>query len=178
MGGARQILPGTGRGTAEGGGGGHRPDAASEKRAPLHVAHFLVGEMRWQWALCRDATPLRTLQAIGRLTDEAEGSGSVIEVLYVLIGASLAILLDWAIYTHLSAYLRIGFPATPDFSYCEIAFGSATTLIRTCAISATGMAAGLAFASKHASLWLVAVGLFVLAHTMLYALLYKRRERP
>ena len=98
----------------------------------------------------------------------------MIETLYVLVGATVAILLDWAIYTHLSAYLRVGFPATPDPTYSEIAFSSSMALIRTFAVAVAGMAAGVAFASKDAWVWLVAVGLFVVVHSMLYAFLYKR----
>jgi hypothetical protein len=99
------------------------------------------------------------------------------EALYVPIGPFVAILLDWAIYTHLSPYLRIGFPTTPDFSYREIAVGSLMALIRTGAIAAIGAAAGLAFALKQPSLWLITSGLFIIAHSALYAVLYKRRQQ-
>jgi hypothetical protein len=108
---------------------------------------------------------------------EAERQWPVIEAAYVQLGASLAILLDWAIYTHLNAYLRIGFPSTPRSSWCEIAFGGSAALLRTLAVLATGMGAGLSFASKQASPWLVAAGLFVLTHSLLYAMLYMRKER-
>jgi len=98
----------------------------------------------------------------------------VIEALYVLVGAAVAISIDWAIYTHLSAYLRAGFPRTPYARYREIGQGSPIALARTASVAAVGMSAGLAFALKNASLWLVAVVLFVLAHSLIYALLYRK----
>ena len=101
----------------------------------------------------------------------------MVEALQVLVGAALSILLDWAIYTHLSEYLRLGFPATPDASYREVALGSSTAIIRTVALAVTGVTGGLAFALGLAPLWLLAVGLFAVAHAVLYALLYRRGER-
>jgi hypothetical protein len=102
----------------------------------------------------------------------------VIEALHVLVGATVAISVDWAIYTHLSAYVRIAFPRTPYLGYREVALGSSLALTRTLAVGISGVGAGLALALKQPSLWLVAVGLFGLAHSMLYAFLYRRGERP
>ena len=102
----------------------------------------------------------------------------VIEALQVLLGALVAILLDWAIYTHLSAYVRVSFPATPYLRYREIAFGSSTASIRTSAVCIAGLAAGFAFASKQGDLWIFSLGLFALVHSVIYALLHKQTERP
>ena len=96
------------------------------------------------------------------------------EALYVLIGPFVSILLDWAIYTHLSAYLRVGVPSTPECGYRQLALGNPTALIRTFSIVAGGLAGGLAFALKIPALWLISVGMFALAHTVLYRLLYRR----
>lgn len=104
-------------------------------------------------------------------------TGRVIDAIHVLIGASVAILLDWAIYTHLSAYLRIGFPTTPDLGYREIAAGSSMALPRTGIVVGIGAAAGLAVAANNPSLWLITSGSFIVAHSALYALLYKRRQQ-
>jgi hypothetical protein len=120
--------------------------------------------------------PLRTFEVPGKLTDDAGSGGWMIEVLYVLAGATVAILLDWAIYTHLSAFIRVGFPTTPHARYRDLALGSAMASVRTFSVGAVGVSAGVAFALKDANLWLVAAGLFVLGHSMLYGLLYKRGE--
>ncbi|SKB87665.1 hypothetical protein SAMN06295937_10252 [Sphingopyxis flava] len=84
----------------------------------------------------------------------------MIEALYVLAGATVAISIDWAIYTHLGAYLYVGFPKTPYRRYREIGRGSVIALARTASVVIAGMSAGFAFASTNASLWLLAVGLF------------------
>jgi hypothetical protein len=99
----------------------------------------------------------------------------VIEALMVLVGGSIAVLLDWAIYTHLSAYIRVGFPAMPNADYRRLALGNSAAVVRTITVSTAGMAAGLAFALRLAPVWLLSVGFFVVAHSLLYALLYKRR---
>ena len=121
---------------------------------------------------------LRSSEASGRPAIEAESDGCMIEALYVLVGATVAISLDWAVYTHLSAYLRIGFPVSPHLRYRKVALGSSLALTRTLTVGVTGVGAGLAFALNQASLWLVAVGLFVLVHSVLCAFLYRRGERP
>ena len=101
----------------------------------------------------------------------------MIAALYVFVGAALALLVDWATYTHLGAFIGLGFPTTPIPRYREIALGSPMALGRTIAVGGIGAGAGLTFAFEHASLWLVAMGLFVLAHAALYALVYMRSER-
>lgn len=102
----------------------------------------------------------------------------MIEILHGFAGGVIALLLDWAIFTHLSAYMRIGFPGTPYVRYREIALCRGIAITRTVAVAATGLFAGLTFALKLPSLWLIALVLFSLAHAVLYALLYRRRERP
>lgn len=97
----------------------------------------------------------------------------MIQSLYPLIGAVATVLLDWAIYTHLGAYLRVGFPSTPNASYREIACGSWMPRLRTAIVAITGIAAGLSFTFKLGWLWLAAVALFAVAHTLLYIILYK-----
>jgi hypothetical protein len=99
----------------------------------------------------------------------------VIEALLVLVGGCIAVLLDWAIYTHLSAFLRVGLPITPNVDYRGLALGGTAAVVRTIAVITAGMAAGLAFALRLAPAWLLAVGLFLAAHSLVYALLYKRR---
>ncbi|MBK9010374.1 hypothetical protein [Novosphingobium sp.] len=96
----------------------------------------------------------------------------MIQYLYPLIGAVVTVLLDWAIYTHLSAFLRVGFPSTPIAIYREIA-GSWLPRLRTAVVAITGIAAGLSFTFKLGGLWLAAVALFAVAHTLLYVILYK-----
>lgn len=100
------------------------------------------------------------------------------ETLYVPIGAIVAIAIDWAIYTHLSAYLRASFPNIGHHSYREMSLGNPTTLLRTVAVFVTGLAGGLAFATKHPLLWLIAVSLFAVTHSLIYALLHRRGKRP
>ena len=100
-------------------------------------------------------------------------SAAVVYSLCPLVGVVVAVLLDWAIYTHLSAYLRIGFPSTPYASYRQIACGSRLPKIRTAAVTTTGITAGLSFTFELAWLWLAAVVLFAVAHSFLYVILYK-----
>ena len=101
----------------------------------------------------------------------------MIQYLYPLIGAVVTVLLDWAIYTHLGAYLRVGYPSTPSATYRQIACGSWLPRLRTAAVAITGIAAGLAFTFKLGWLWLAAVALFAVAHTLIYAILYKTTGR-
>jgi hypothetical protein len=98
-----------------------------------------------------------------------------VEALRAIIGATIAILLDWAIYTHLGAYLRVGLPSTPRSSYRDLAVGSSTAVIRTITVFAVGLAGGLAFALGSGPLWLVVVGAFVVLHSLLYVSLYRPR---
>ena len=114
------------------------------------------------------------LQNAGSTTHGCE----VTEALHALLGAFVAILLDWSVYTHFSAYLRVGFPTTPFAKYRHLAWGDIVAIGRTTALAATGVGGGLAFTWKLPSLWLVAVGLFAAFHLTLYALLYRRKEQP
>ena len=45
--------------------------------------------------------------------------------------------------------------------------------LRTAIVAITGIAAGLSFTFKLGWLWLAAVALFAVAHTLLYIILYK-----
>mgnify|MGYP003383038876 CR=1 FL=1 len=100
----------------------------------------------------------------------------MVEALHILGGGALAVLLDWAIYNHLSAFLRAGFPTTPCVSYRKVALTGALSLSRTATLATTGAMAGLSFAWKLASLWLIAVALFAVVHAALYVLLYSQRH--
>jgi hypothetical protein len=99
----------------------------------------------------------------------------VVGALQAITGLFLAILLDWAIYTHLSAYLRVGIPSTPRPNYCDLAIGSPAAVIRTSTVLALGVAGGLAFALGSGALWLAVVAAFAITHSLLYVLLYRRR---
>ena len=96
--------------------------------------------------------------------------------LQTLAGLVVAVALDWSIYTHLSAYLRLGILGTPDATYSDVARGRSVAVIRTAAVVFSGGLGGLAFALGNGPLWLFACGLFLLAHSALYALLYKRHS--
>lgn len=97
----------------------------------------------------------------------------MVHALQSLAGVVIAIALDWAIYTHVAAFLRLGILSTPRASYTEVARGRFAALVRTGAVVLSGLLGGLAFALGDVPLWLSAFGLFVLAHTALYVLLYK-----
>lgn len=96
-------------------------------------------------------------------------------ILYSVGGAILALAIDWATYTHLSAYLRVGIPNTPHYRYRDIAFAGPQSIVRTAVAGCTGIAAGVAFSFNSGSLWLLSVGLFAVAHALLYATLYRAR---
>jgi hypothetical protein len=97
----------------------------------------------------------------------------MVQALQVVIGPVVAMALDWAIYTSLLPYLRLGIPRTPDASYSTLARGRPVALLRTGAVMLSGVLGGLAFASMNAPLWLVASLLLFLAHSSVYLLLYR-----
>ncbi|NBW76554.1 MAG: hypothetical protein EBR34_12260 [Sphingomonadaceae bacterium] len=101
----------------------------------------------------------------------------MLQSFYPLFGLVAMVLLEWAIFTELTPYLRVGFPSTPDVSYVQVASGSWLRMIRTALVATTGIAVGLSFEFKLGWLWLAAVGLFAVAHSFLYVILYKAMGR-
>lgn len=101
----------------------------------------------------------------------------MVQSLYPLFGLFAAVLLEWAIFTELTPYLRVGFPGIPDVSYVQAAGGSWLRMIRTAFVATTGIAVGMSLAFKLGWLWLAAVGFFAVAHSFLYIILYKARGR-
>ena len=95
-------------------------------------------------------------------------------VLHIVGGSLAALVIDWAIYTHLSAYLQVGIPTTPDKDYSALAAGRPALLLRSITVLLSGALGGIALSSREPSLWLASAGLFLLAHALLYAALYKR----
>lgn len=102
------------------------------------------------------------------------GSNEHMLVLQVVGGILVALAIDWAIYTHLSAYLRLGIPTTPALAYSALAGGRSLSVIRTLTVALAGALGGFAYSEGEPLLWLSAVGLFSLAHAVLYVFLYKR----
>lgn len=100
------------------------------------------------------------------------------EMVYILSGGIVAIAIDWAIYTHLSAYIRLAFPNSEDRSYREMSFGRPVAIVRTMVVFLSGLACGLALTMKYPLLWLVTFGLFAFTHSLIYALLYRRGGQP
>jgi hypothetical protein len=95
-------------------------------------------------------------------------------ILQILAGIVIAVAVDWSIYTHLSAYLRVGVPRTRALDYSVLAGERPIQWVRTAAVALSGALAGFAFASREPSLWLASALLFTLAHSLIYLLLYKR----
>ena len=91
----------------------------------------------------------------------------------VLGGLLTAVLLDWAIYTHLSAFLRVGLALDRHLSYREL------TLIqwhkvRLFLVAVAGAGGGLAFAVRDPDLWIFSVAGFLLGHSLIYISVVKK----
>lgn len=93
----------------------------------------------------------------------------------VIVAASLliAFLLDWAIYTHLSAYLRVGLALKKRLRYRDLVF-SRWHKVRLVLVAVAGAAGGLAFAIRDPELWIFAAAGFLLGHGLIYVSVVKK----
>ena len=79
----------------------------------------------------------------------------------ILVGAITAAAMDWAIYTHLSAYLRAGFGLNRDLQFTEL-LCTKRQKFRFALVIASGVCAGIAFFDPNTALWIFALALFSL----------------
>lgn len=91
----------------------------------------------------------------------------------ILAGALIAAALDWAIYTHLSAYFRAGFRLGHRLDFNDL-LSSKWQKGRFLLVIASGIVAGTAFATSNPTLWLFAIAVFCLGHASIYLYLRER----
>lgn len=94
-------------------------------------------------------------------------------VALIVVGVLIAAVLDWAIYTHLSAYLRAGFRLERHFHFSDL-LKTKKQKARFGLVIASGVAAGVAFADPNPTLWLVALAAFLLGHALIYVYVFER----
>jgi hypothetical protein len=97
----------------------------------------------------------------------------VIFIAFIVAGVVIAAVLDWAIYTHLSAYLRAGFRLERHLDFTDL-LKTKSQKARFSLVIASGLAAGVAFANPNPALWLVALTAFLIGHALLYLYLFER----
>jgi hypothetical protein len=93
--------------------------------------------------------------------------------IFVLIGLSIAFILDWAIYTHLSAFLRVGLALSMHVRYRDLTL-TRWHKVRLVFVAMAGAAGGISFAIHDPVLWIFAVTGFLLGHSLIYASLAKK----
>jgi hypothetical protein len=91
----------------------------------------------------------------------------------ILAGVLIAAALDWAIYTHLSAYLRAGFRLDRHLQFFDL-LSTKWQKGRFALIIASGIVAGLAFSVSDSTLWLGALAVFLLGHALIYLYVFER----
>lgn len=91
----------------------------------------------------------------------------------ILAGALIAMGLDWAIYTHLSAYLRAGFRLNQHFRFREL-LSTKWQKGRLILIIAAGAIAGVSFSESNPNLWLVSLAIFLFGHALIYPYVFKK----
>lgn len=84
----------------------------------------------------------------------------MIAVLTIFVGALIAALLDWAIYTHLSAYLRAGFRLDHPLNFADLLI-TKRQKGRFALVIGSGIVAGVAFADPNPTLWLISLTIFL-----------------
>ena len=94
-------------------------------------------------------------------------------IITILIGILIAVILDWAIYTHLSAYLRAGLALDSYFAFRDLLI-TRWQRVRFFLVIVSGAAAGLAFAEQDAELWILALIIFLISHSFIYAYVVRR----
>lgn len=89
----------------------------------------------------------------------------------VLAGSLTAAVLDWAIYTHLSAYLRAGF-RDHHLHFSDL-LCTKWQRGRFALVIASGFLAGVSFATHNPTLWLVALAVFLVGHGLIYRYVFR-----
>lgn len=94
--------------------------------------------------------------------------------LSLIVGILAAVAIDWAIYTHLIAYLRVGLALEKRYDFGELLI-SGWQKARIVLIVFSGALAGLAFANRKPEYWIVASVIFVIGHSMTYLSIINRK---
>lgn len=97
---------------------------------------------------------------------EESGVKMVMSAIYALAGGLVALILDWSIYTHLSAYIRVGLALEKKVTFSEIAINRGR--LRTAMIGASGISGGLSLELGYPKFWLLSVAAFTVFHGFLY----------
>ena len=100
-------------------------------------------------------------------------AADMITIAMILAGALIAVALDWAIYTHLSAYLRAGLRLSRYFRFREL-ICTRWQKGRLGLVLGAGAIAGVSFAESNPNLWLFALVIFLLGHALIYPYLFRR----
>lgn len=98
----------------------------------------------------------------------------MIAVAMILAGALIAVALDWSIYTNLSAYIRAGFRLNRYVRFRDLLF-TKWQKGRFFLVIISGATAGFSFSESNPSLWISALIVFTLAHSLIYLFLFERR---
>jgi hypothetical protein len=97
----------------------------------------------------------------------------MIAIAMILAGALIAAVLDWAIYTHLSAYFRAGFRLDRHLSFNEL-LRTRWQRARFALVITAGILAGVSFAAQLPTLWILAMAVFLVGHGFAYMHIFKR----
>lgn len=97
----------------------------------------------------------------------------VLASIIVAGGLLTAVLLDWAIYTHLSAFLRVGLALDQHLRYRDLTL-TRWHKARLLLVAAAGAIGGLAFAIRDPDLWIFSVVGFLLGHSLIYVFVVKK----
>ena len=92
----------------------------------------------------------------------------------VLTGALIAAILDWAVYTHLSAYMRASFRLNQHLDFSDL-LRTAWQRARFALVILAGVLAGLSFATQNPILWLVSLAVFLVGHGIIYRYIFARQ---
>lgn len=85
----------------------------------------------------------------------------------IVVGAVVAGILDWSIYTHLSTYLRAGLVSDRYLGFGDL-LSTALQRMRFLMIIFAGAAGGWAIAFLTPTLWVLALVVFSIAHSLIY----------
>ena len=97
----------------------------------------------------------------------------MVAVALISIGALVAAILDWSIYTHLSAYLRAGFRLDEHIRFRDL-IKTRWQAARFILVIAAGGVAGFAFATRSPEIWIVALVVFIFGHSLIYFYIARR----
>jgi hypothetical protein len=97
----------------------------------------------------------------------------VFDSILVATGLLTALVIDWAIYTHLSPFLSIGLALEKDFKYRDL-ISTRWQKIRLLFVAITGALGGLAFVIHDPQIWIFSISAFAIGHSLIYVYVFKK----